>query len=76
MDSSIKTTGIVKEVVDSRNFKIVLKDGMEISATLSSKARLYLSYDIVEGEEVPLVLSPYDKTRGRITPRHWQREAT
>lgn len=74
MNQEIKTTGIVKVIIDNRNFRVSLKDGTEISATLSGKARLYLSYEIYQGEEVPIELSPYDKTRGRINPRGWKRK--
>jgi translation initiation factor IF-1 len=62
--------GIVKKVVDNQNYKIVLQDESEILATLSSKVKLNMSYEIQEGEEVAVELSPYDKTRGRISYKH------
>lgn len=74
MNQIIRTTGIVKEILDNGIFKITLEDGTEISATISGKAKLYLSYEIYQGEEVPIELSPYDRSRGRINPRGWKRK--
>ena len=75
MGRLIRTTGTVKEVVGNRTFKVKLKDGTEVLAVLSSKAEGYLTYEIYNGEEeVPVELSPYDKTRGRIIPRGWKRK--
>ena len=71
----IRTTGTVQEVVDNRTYKICLEDGTEVVATISSKGKLYLKYEIYEGEEgVPIELSPNDLTRGRINPRGWKRQ--
>lgn len=39
MDKIIRTTGIVKEIVDHRTFKISLEDGREVLTTLSTKAK-------------------------------------
>ena len=74
MDKILRTTGTVKEIIDNQTFKIGLENGTEVLATISSKGKLYLLYDIYEGEEVPIELSPYEKTRGRIIPRGWERK--
>ncbi|MEM7297432.1 MAG: translation initiation factor IF-1 [Bacteroidota bacterium] len=70
----IKTVGIVKEILSNGTYMIELKEeGEIIHATISSKARDRLSYDIMLGEEVPVIRSPYELTRGRIDTNRWER---
>lgn len=73
MNNLIKTRGIVVEIVNSSSFRIRLTDETIIHATISNKLKKPLDFDIYVGEEVPIDMSPYDKTRGRINTRYWQR---
>ena len=66
MSDLIKTTGIVKEIVRDNLFMIELEDGSLIQATISGKQSYYLKTPIKLGERLPLQLSPYDRTRGRV----------
>lgn len=73
MNNLFETQGIILEIIDSRTYKVRLDDESIIYATISGKMKLNLEFDIYVGEKVPVVLSPYDRTRGRINFRHWER---
>lgn len=62
--------GIVKEVLDDQNFNIVLADGAQVLVSLSAKMKGNMLIGINEGDEVAVELSPFDKTRGRISYKH------
>lgn len=62
--------GTIKEVVDSQNFIVVLQDGSQVLASLSFKMKNRMSNEILTDEEVAIELSPYDKSKGRITYKH------
>lgn len=74
MNKVNRTFGIVKEIVNDRTFVISLVSEVEITAFLSTKSKRYLSYEISKGEKVPVELSPYDESQGRIITRGWKRE--
>jgi len=75
--SVIKTRGTVIEIINQTTFKIKLKDRKIIVASISSKGQRYLDFDIYLGEEeVPIEMSPFDKTRGRIDARYWGHKRT
>jgi len=63
-----KVDGIVLEALPSTFFKVKLGDGTEILAHLSGNLRRF-RIKILPGDRVTVELSPYDKTRGRITYR-------
>jgi len=58
----IETTGIVKGIINQSIFNVQLKDATMIIATISGKVKL--DFEIYLGEEVPIEMSPLDKTRG------------
>ena len=68
----IETTGIVKEIINQTTFNVQLKNTTMIIATISSLVKL--DFDIYLGEEVPIEMSPFDKTRGRINTRYWKQK--
>lgn len=64
----IQAEGVVLESLPSATFRIKLNTGEEIIGHLSGKMRMY-SIKISAGDKVSVEMSPYDKTRGRITRR-------
>lgn len=67
-NSGIKKEGIIVEGLPNATFKVKLDDGSEILAHVSGKMRMNF-IKILAGDKVSVELSPYDKTRGRITYR-------
>lgn len=66
MKDLINTKGTIKEILENNSFTVELENELIIKATISGKQKLYLSKPLQIGEIVPIVLSPYDITRGRI----------
>lgn len=64
----IQTEGIVLEALPSATFKIKLDNGDEIIGYLSGKMRMH-SIRISAGDKILAEMSPFDKTKGRITRR-------
>ena len=64
----IQTEGTVLEALPSATFKIKLDNGDEIVGYLSGKMRMH-SIRISAGDKVLIEMSPFDKTKGRITRR-------
>lgn len=60
--------GVVEEALPSATFKVVLSDNSLVLAHLSGKMRLHY-IKVLPGDKVIVELSPYDKTKGRITKR-------
>jgi len=75
MNNLCKSKGIILEIIDLFSFKVKLEDETVINATISGKMKMNLDFEIYVGEEVPVDMSPYDRTRGRINFRHWERTA-
>ena len=71
MNKLIIITGIVLEILGLTTFKVRLKDKTIINATISRHVNL--EFDIYIGVEVPIDMSPFDKTRGRINTLNWKR---
>lgn len=65
---SIKTEGVVKELLPNTTFRVELENGHEILAHISGKMRLNF-IRILPGDTVVVEMSPYDLTKGRITYR-------
>ena len=61
--------GEVIEALPSVQFRVKLEDGKEVLAYLSGKLRMF-KIRILPGDKVTVELSPYDKTKGRITYRN------
>lgn len=66
--SKIIFKGIVKEVLRSDTFRVLLENGVYITAYLSGKIRMN-KVKIILGDSVQVELSPYDLTKGRIRYR-------
>jgi len=65
---SIELEGVVKESLPNTLFRVELKDGHIILCHLSGKLRMNF-IKILPGDMVTVEMTPYDKTRGRITYR-------
>ena len=64
----IEAEGRVVEVMPNATFKVQLANGHIVIAYLSGKLRMnYIR--ILEGDKVTIEMSPYDRTKGRITWR-------
>jgi len=65
---SIEFEGIVLESLPNTLFRVQLPGGSVVLCTLSGKMRInYVK--ILPGDKVRVEVTPYDKTRGRITYR-------
>ena len=60
--------GAVVEALPNARFKIELTDGSQVVAHVSADLRLGIGR-IIPGDRVRVVLSRYDRSRGRITHR-------
>ena len=68
-DDVIEVQATVVETLPNAMFKVQLDNGVVILAHVSGKIRMnYIR--ILPGDKVPVEISPYDLTRGRITFRH------
>ena len=64
----IEMEGHVVEALPNAMFQVELPNGHQIMAHISGKMRMNF-IRIYPGDKVPIELSPYDLTRGRITWR-------
>ncbi|MDH3728936.1 MAG: translation initiation factor IF-1 [Myxococcales bacterium] len=62
------TRGVIEAVLPRALYRVRLDDGVEITASLASKAR-QVTVRLMPGDDVLVELSPYDPTRGRIKER-------
>ncbi|MGB5810181.1 MAG: translation initiation factor IF-1 [Polyangiales bacterium] len=60
--------GVIEAVLPKALYRVRLDDGVEITASLSSKAR-QVTVKLIPGDGVMVERSPYDPTRGRIKER-------
>lgn len=65
----IEADGKIKELLPSAKFRVSLKNGQEITASLSGKMRINKIMLLV-GDMVKIEISPYDLTKGRVTYRY------
>ncbi|MBI2032096.1 MAG: translation initiation factor IF-1 [Candidatus Levybacteria bacterium] len=65
---SFEVEGKVLESLPNTLFKVALGDGSEILCHLSGKMRMHF-IKILPGDRVRVEMTPYDKTKGRITYR-------
>ena len=62
---AIEVEGVVLEKLPNAMFKVEIEGGHVILAHISGKLRMnYIK--ILPGDKVPLALSPYDLSKGRI----------
>jgi len=64
----IKIKGKVTDIFSNGDYKVLLENGIEITAHVSGKIRM-CKIRILPGDTVEVELSPYDLTRGRIVYR-------
>ncbi len=65
---SFETEGEVLESLPNTLFRVKLGDGSVIICHLSGKMRMHF-IKILPGDRVRIEMTPYDKTKGRITYR-------
>lgn len=65
----LEMDAVVRETLPNANFKVELKNGHSLLASISGKMRKNF-IRILPGDKVLVELSPYDLTRGRITFRY------
>ena len=65
---SVEVIGKVLESLPNTLFKVEIEDGSVILCHLSGKMRMHF-IKILPGDKVRLEMTPYDKTKGRITFR-------
>ncbi len=65
---SIEIDGVVKEVLPNTLFRVEVEGGHEVLCHLSGKMRIHF-IKILPGDKVKIEVTPYDKTKGRITYR-------
>jgi translation initiation factor IF-1 len=65
---SIELEGTVKEVLPNTLFRVEVAGGHEVLCHLSGKMRIHF-IKILPGDKVKVEVTPYDKTKGRITYR-------
>ncbi len=66
---SIEIDGMVKEVLPNTLFRVEVEGGHMVLCHLSGKMRIHF-IKILPGDRVRVEMTPYDKTKGRITFRH------
>jgi len=71
----VEIDGVVTEVLPQTLFRVTLENGVEITAYASGKMRKH-RIRILAGDRVTLEMSPYDLTKGRISFRHKDLNAT
>jgi translation initiation factor IF-1 len=64
----IEVEGTVTEALPNAQFRVELQNGHKVLAHISGKLRMHY-INILPGDRVTLVMSPYDVTRGRIVWR-------
>jgi translation initiation factor IF-1 len=65
---SIELEGVVKEVLPNTLFRVEVAGEHEVLCHLSGKMRIHF-IKILPGDRVKVEVTPYDKTKGRITYR-------
>ena len=64
----IEVEGLVTDLYPNAMFEVELENGHKILANISGKLRMNF-IRILPGDKVTVEMSPYDRTRGRITWR-------
>ncbi len=68
-DDLIRVEGKVSDATGGGNYRVVLDNGVTISARLSGKMKQF-KIRIIVGDRVTVGLSPYDPNHGIIVHRH------
>ena len=64
---SIEQDGVITEALSNAMFRVELENGHVITAHISGKMRMHY-IRILPGDRVRVDMSPYDLTKGKITP--------
>jgi translation initiation factor IF-1 len=64
---STRVSGVIEEKLPRNLYRVRLDDGRAVTAAMSTQAKRVL-VQLLSGDPVTVVLSPYDPTRGRIEP--------
>ena len=64
-EEAIQMNGVVKETLPNTIFRVELENGHTITAHISGKMRKHY-IRILTGDSVPVEMTPYDLTKGRI----------
>lgn len=67
-EDTIKSDGIVDELLPNMAFVVILDNGMQVTAHLSGKMRMR-NIRILVGDKVSVEMSPYDLSKARIVYR-------
>ena len=67
-EDTIQLEGIVEELLPSMTFRVLLQNGIEVTAYLCGKMRMK-NIRVLVGDTVKVEMSPYDLTKARITYR-------
>ncbi len=65
---SFEIEGVVKESLPNTLFRVELENGEVVLCHLSGKMRMHF-IKILPGDKVRVEMTPYDRTKGRITYR-------
>ena len=68
-EDTIKSEGVVEELLPNMNFHVTLDNGLKVNAFLCGKMRMK-NIRVLVGDRVTVEMSPYDLTTARITYRH------
>ncbi len=71
----IEMEGVVAEALPDSRYRVTLDNGHVLIAYTSGRMRKH-HIRILAGDKVSLELSTYDLSKGRITFRHLERQAT
>lgn len=66
---SFEIDGVVREALPNTLFRVVLPDENIVLCHLSGRMRMNF-IKILPGDRVKIEMTPYDKTKGRITYRY------
>lgn len=67
-DKVIELEGEILESLPNAMFRVKTDNGQLVLCTLAGKMRIY-HIKVMPGDRVKLEVTPYDKTKGRITYR-------
>jgi len=64
-ESAIKVEGVIVEALPNGTYRVELSNGHRLLAYVAGRARMSFAR-LSPGDKVPLELSPYDLSEGRI----------
>jgi len=67
-DDTIQLEGKVEELLPNMTFRVLLQNGVQVTAYLCGKMRMK-NIRVLVGDTVTVEMSPYDLTKARITYR-------